>query len=150
MSWYKYQPGVFHRPLVKLYFTACIKHSLDLSANLLFFHKSLSQSHLITYKSLPFQFLTLKIKLSRRFLQQKASCLFCRDQRPTLGSSSKAVLSFLGVGVGFEAYSFVGLELTKLAKLDSLESTGVTFLLKELHVFPGFPAGDHNQAPTSL
>lgn len=142
---------MFHRPLVKPYFTACIKHSLDLSANLLFFHKSLSQSHLTTYKSLPFQFLTLKIKLIRDFYSRKlAVCLFCRDQRPTLGSSSKAVLSFLGGGVGFEAYSFVGLELTKLAKLDSLESTGVTFLLKELYTFPGFPAGDHSQAPTCL
>lgn len=76
--------------------------------------------------------------------------MFCRDQRPTLGSSSKAVLSFFGGGVGFEAYSFVGLELTKLAKLDSLESTGVTFLLKESHTFPEFPAGDESQAPTSL
>lgn len=57
----------------------------------------------------------------------------------------KTVLGSLVVAVGFEA-SFAGLELTTLAKLDSLESTGVTFLLQELHTFPGFPAEDLSQA----
>lgn len=54
------------------------------------------------------------------------------------------------VVLGFEAYSFAGLELTKLAKLDSLESTGVPFLLQESHTFPGFPAEHLSQAPASL
>ena len=46
----------------------------------------------------------------------------------------------------FKMGSLAGLELTTLATLDSLESTSVTFLLQELHTFPGFPAEDLSQA----